>query len=78
MSEIKLSSGEVETLKLGLTAATEALNCWTCIYADDMCSEESVAKAKEKIYEYGTLAYIANINAKVWSALILLREKETP
>jgi hypothetical protein len=70
-----LSEEEVELLKSALAGAIEALNCWTCIHADDMCSEKSVREAKQKVYEYGTLSYISSASAPISQALTLLREK---
>ncbi|MBS0257212.1 MAG: hypothetical protein JSR13_05785 [Proteobacteria bacterium] len=56
--------------------ALQALNDWAVTYAPDMCSDESVARAKARIHEHGTLAYIANATDQLHAAIQLLSEAE--
>jgi len=41
--------------------AITALDDWTNIYAPELCNEERVKEAQNRINEYGTLAYIAAV-----------------
>ncbi len=56
--------------------ALQALNDWAVTYAPDMCSDETVALAKARIHEHGTLAYIANATDQLHAAIQLLSEAQ--
>lgn len=57
--------------------ALQALSDWSVTYAPDMCDPETVEKAKARILEHGTLAYIANATDQLNAAIQLLSEAET-
>lgn len=48
-----------------LVLAQQALNDWTCIHADDMVGEKAAAEAKARVCEFGTLAYIADVQRQI-------------
>lgn len=54
-----------------------ALSDWAVTYAPDMCDPETVEKAKARILENGTLAYVANATDQLHAAIQLLSEAET-
>lgn len=56
--------------------ALQALSDWAVTYAPDMCDPETVEKAKARIFEHGTLAYIANATDQLRAAIQLLSEAE--
>lgn len=60
---------EVARLREALTRSMTALDDWTALYAPDMCSEEHVQAAHDRINEIGTLGYIADIQEKNAAAL---------
>lgn len=60
---------EIASLKIALTAADEAMKVWLCSYADDQVSEESAKWAHDKLWERGTLSYIADVQETIKSAL---------
>lgn len=65
-------SNAVEKCKI----AMQALSDWAVTYAPDMCDAETVAKAKQRIHQHGTLAYIANATDQLQSAITALSEAE--
>lgn len=42
-----------------LSGSMETIDDWLNIYAEDFCNEDRVKEAKSRVYEHGTLAYIA-------------------
>lgn len=56
--------------------ARQALSDWAVTYAPDMCSEETVAKAKDRVLEHGTLAYIANAIDQLSAAISRIEQLE--
>ncbi|NTB01583.1 hypothetical protein [Agrobacterium tumefaciens] len=56
--------------------ALQALSDWAVTYAPDMCDPDTVAEAKERILEHGTLAYIANATDQLHAAIQLLSEAQ--
>jgi len=56
--------------------AMQALSDWAVTYAPDMCDAETVAKAKQRIHQHGTLAYIANATDQLQSVITALSEAE--
>lgn len=56
--------------------ALQALNDWAVTYAPDMCSDETVALAKARIHEHGTLAYIANATDQLHAAILAVSEAQ--
>lgn len=56
--------------------AMQALSDWAATYASDMCDAETVAKAKQRIHQHGTLAYIANATDQLQSVVTALSEAE--
>jgi len=57
----------VEALK----ASIVALNDWLCTYAYDQCDDQSVAEARKRIGQYGTIGYIAQVQDQNRRALAL-------
>lgn len=57
--------------------ALQALSDWAVTYAPDMCDPETVEKAKARIFEHGTLAYIANATDQLRAAILSLSLSET-
>jgi hypothetical protein len=42
-----------------------ALNDWTHTYASEFCHEHTVKESRDRIGEYGTIGYIANLLGKI-------------
>lgn len=63
------AAGEIERLRGALEKAREAMDTWICTYADDQVGDEAFQRACARIRECGTLAYIAEINGVISSAL---------
>jgi hypothetical protein len=60
------------TLRNALDNSKTAIDDWICMYASDMCAENHVAEAYERVSRNGgTLAYTADINAANRNALHL-------
>lgn len=49
-----------KVMRDALHVTTEALDDWSRLYASEHYDSEVVAAAQKRIYEYGTIAYIAN------------------
>lgn len=62
-------AGEVETLRAALEASVVAIDDWLHTYAYDLCNPSDVTESRERIGEYGTLAYIAMIQQANRAAL---------
>lgn len=56
--------------------ALQALSDWAVTYAPYMCDPETVEKAKARIFERGTLAYIANATDQLRAAILSLSLSE--
>ncbi|MCZ7501978.1 hypothetical protein [Agrobacterium sp. ST15.13.015] len=56
--------------------ALQALSDWAVTYAPDMCDPDTVAEAKERILEHGTLAYIANATDQLHAAILAVSEAD--
>ena len=57
-----MSLNEVnEALRAALKNAIIALDVWTSTFAPEFCDEERVKQAQNRLTEYGTLYYIANV-----------------
>ncbi|WP_311272231.1 MULTISPECIES: hypothetical protein [unclassified Rhizobium] len=54
----------------------QALNDWAVTYAPDMCGDDTVAQAKSRVLEHGTLSYIANASEKMREVISALSELE--
>lgn len=52
---------EINALRDALTISIQALNDWTATYASEQCSDEMVESAYNRIAQYGTIAYIADV-----------------
>lgn len=52
---------EINSLRDALTISIQALNDWTATYASEQCSDEMVESAYNRIAQYGTIAYIADV-----------------
>ena len=70
----EVGSEVVDALRGALTRSVTALNDWLATYADDLCDPEHVATARARIAEFGTLAYIAEVQQQNRAALALLPE----
>lgn len=55
--------GLAEDMAKALEQAITAIDDWLNIYAEDCCGEQRVREAKERVYENGTLWYIATVQA---------------
>lgn len=59
---------QVSVLNAALKIAMKGINDWMHIYAHDLCDENEVEAARQRVYSGGTLAYIAEINDAVRTA----------
>lgn len=66
LSEATSRGEALEALKVAQTAISD----WTCLYAPDECSEISVAEARARTSEHGTLWYLAHVADVIRSARI--------
>jgi len=66
-------SRENEALKAALARSMTALDDWLNIFAEDMCEEERVREAKQRVYEHGSIHYISMVQQQNRAAL---RQKE--
>lgn len=56
--------------RAALEGAQDAMNVWTCTFADDMVGEADAAQASEIVLASGgTIAYITRISASIGAAL---------
>lgn len=55
---------QTRELKESLAEAVQGLDDWTATYAPEFCGHEMVQGAQNRLREYGTIAYIANIVSK--------------
>lgn len=60
---------ERERLRSALQEAIIALDDWTNSYAPEFCNPERVKEAQDRIYEYGTIGYIASVVTRCREAL---------
>ncbi|NTF16891.1 hypothetical protein G6L37_00430 [Agrobacterium rubi] len=60
---------ENAALREALKMAQRGLNDWMHVFATDLCQAERVAEAERRVYEHGTLAYIADLNERIGAAL---------
>jgi len=59
-----------QTVKATMQHATQALDDWLNIYAEELCDHEKVALARKRIEDSGgTLAYIAGITQNLREAI---------
>jgi hypothetical protein len=66
----RLVREQSESVTDALNAAAEAIGTWVCTYASDMCSEEDVVEAQNRIAEGGgTLAYTAEVGRRIQNAI---------
>lgn len=56
---------QVAALNSALRVARQGIDDWMHIYAHDLCDEAEVKAARDRVYENGTLAYMANINQTI-------------
>lgn len=56
---------QVAALNSALRVARQGIDDWMHIYAHDLCDEAEVKTARDRVYENGTLAYMANINQTI-------------
>lgn len=59
---------QVAALNSALRVARQGIDDWMHIYAHDLCDEAEVKAARDRVYENGTLAYMANINQAIMEA----------
>ncbi len=48
-------------LEAALTQSVTALDDWLNTYAAELCDENRVQEAQDRIMEYGTIGYIAHV-----------------
>lgn len=65
-----------QSMRTALQAAIIALNDWLHIYAPEFCSEEHVKESQDRVFEYGTLAYISSVTTQCRDALRLDKEND--
>lgn len=59
-----------KTARDDIRAAAQAIDDWVATYASDMCSEEQVALAQQRIMQGGgTLAYTADVTQRLWALI---------
>lgn len=63
------AEARIKKLEAALERSSIALDDWLNVYAEDMCDEKRVAEAKQRISEFGTLAYIAFVQDQNRTAL---------
>ena len=62
-------STDNERLRAALRRSMVALDDWLNIYAEELCDNDRVKEAKQRISEYGTLSYIALVQDQNRAAL---------
>lgn len=65
----KIVDKDRNSIQTALQSAIVALNDWMCIYAPEMCDESRVKDAYNRVYEGGTLYYIATVVEQCNNAL---------
>jgi hypothetical protein len=65
-----------KSLRTALQAAITALNDWLHLTAPEQCGEEHVRESEERVFEYGTIAYIADVTTQCRNALKLDKEND--
>lgn len=68
---LKMIDDDRNSLRTALQASITALDDWLNIYAEELCDENRVKEAKERVGQFGTIAYIANVVAQCRAALKL-------
>lgn len=72
----KYSDEQVEQLIDALKTSITALDDWLNTYASELCNEERVKEAYQRIHQYGTIGYIANVQLKNREALYDVNQLE--
>lgn len=67
--ELIAAAREAVRLREALVGSMTALDDWLNTYASDQCDATRVKEAEERIYEYGTIGYIAHIQKANRAAL---------
>jgi hypothetical protein len=68
---LKAIDSDRNSLRTACQTALTALNDWLHIYAEELCDAERVKEAKDRVYERGTIAYIADVTTQCRLALKL-------
>lgn len=66
----------INALKHALERSMVALDDWLNLYASEFCNENRVSEARNRVGQFGTLAYIADTQEENRAALKLLKNEE--
>ena len=73
---VKESHDAILALQAALETSITAIDDWLNLYASDLCDEQRVQEARDRVFEHGTLWYIATTQKKNREALKLLTNEE--
>ena len=59
----------IASLSKALSTSQTALNDWLHVYASDLCAPDEVKESENRIAEFGTIGYIADVGAVIRAAL---------
>lgn len=72
-----ITNAKNEQLRAALKRSMTAIDDWLHQYAAELCDEKDVAESSARIGHFGTIGYIADVQAQNRAALALPTSKST-